>query len=447
MLPFFYICDKIIIGDTMDNSEVINKFNSYVKNCIEDLVTKKQELIANIECAKHLDVVSDKSTIGDLLSLKEYILKLEPKLANDIKILEFFSSKNSLNVPQVRSAYTNVLNIIQKNKVNNIKELDKQIKVIDKTIIEYNNYLNNSRFNTRVIIELVDNSKLSSDEQIIVLSNIAFNMSDNKEIEEKKETSEQVKESDDSMYYELLLNAKNILKKYYDVLANKSPQEMRDIINISQIIGSMNINDVVSFYNEKIVFEGLIYKIKSLVNSLLASIKNNDANKEDLYLELDDAIESLGGIKIDSGGKNDEKEINVYFLLDNVGNPLFSTNYDTGDLSKIDALINKLISVPGEIANGRLVQDTWLEANKIKAYVKNFSDMYCSYLKMTDNKILIIDFAPLNYIYDETSNIVKRNQVRISEIMDIVKDNNEEFNIVQRNFLSSFQDTLTSKGR
>ena len=432
----------------MDNIVVVEKFKSYVRKCISNLSSKRIELVSNIECIKQLDVVSDKSSIEDLLSVKEYILKIEPKLANDFKILEFFSAKNTTNIPQVKSSFNNILLVVNKRKLGDTKELRNHINAIDKTVIQYNNYLNGSRFDTKVIIELLESSELNIEEQIIILSNIAYNMSPSIVKEDKKVVVEEKKVTvDNTMYLDILATAKNILVKYYDVLATKTPQEMRDIINISNIIGSMSIEDVKSYYKKQIVFEGLIYRIKLMVSELTEALKINNSNKDDLYLELEEAIESLNGITLDREGNKDNPNTNILFLIDDNGNPLFTINYDRGELSKIDALLSKLINIPGEIANGRLVQNTWLETNKIKVYVRSFSDMCCAYLKMTDNKILIVDIAPLNDVYSETVNIIRRNQDVINKIMEQVRTNNEELYANQEMFLERLQDSLKGSGR
>ena len=432
----------------METMEIIKKFNNYIRNCIKELNAKKSEITLNIECARQISVISAESSIDELIAIKSYVLRIEPRLLNDYKIIEFFNSKNKTNVPQVNTAVNNILAVINEKRIINTKDLENQIKLIDKTILEYNNYLVGNRFSIKMLFELLENSKMSLEEQIIILSDMALKISPSVEIKQvdNEEKVEPVHDDND-IYLQLLAVGKNILVQYYDVLATKTPQEMRDIINISQIIGGMNMSDVRSFYTEKTIYEGLIYKIKTLVNELSESIRKNGTNKEELYIELEDTIELLKGLTLDVGKVQEPEPVKIYFLLDDSGQPLFTMDYYSGDLSKIDSLITRLANTPGELVNGRPIQDNWLDANKINAYVKSFSDMNCSYLNMSDNKILIIEFASGDQIYSRTVGTIRKNQDRINEIMRMVKGNNAEFDMIQRDFLNNFQDNLTGSGR
>ena len=418
---------------------VIDRFNSIVKKSINELKNNKKELLANIKNAKRIHRISEFSQIPDLLEVKEYMLQTTPTLASDYSVLEYFSNKEEKEIPQVREAFHNIVSSIKSLTDVDCKDLEKRVKSIDLLIAEYTAYLNGEEYDIKHIFNLIESCGISDEEQIIVLSNIAYNMSVDNAKEESKES--------DNKYYIAIDEAKEVLGNYYSILWDNTPQEMKDIINVSQIVGSINIYDVLSFYEERIVFAGLLYKIKYLVNDLEEALKNKSGNKEEIYIELNDCLNSLSSISLENVIEYDHKENNVMFLLDKVGNPLFTTDYDQGDLDKLSSLLNKLLSNPGEIANGRLIQDNWLEANRIKAYIKSFSDMNCSYLKMNDGKILIIDFAPNDEIYDESVNIIKRNQDRIAEIMGLVKANDEGFKIMQEAFLNLFENNLNGQNR
>ena len=422
----------------------ISKFNDYLRKCLKELSIIKEELYSSIEASQKLRLIGNSPSITDLLAVKDFVLQQDSSLEFDYQTIKNFGDNASLVISQVSSSYEKIFTVIKGLKNNNSKDLTDRIKDIDNRIVECNNYISGNNYDTSVIINLLDSSDLSIQEQIDVLVDIAYNISPSRDeiINEEKPMTD-----NNSKYDIVLKEAKEILVNYFGVLIDNSPQEMKDIINVSQIIGSMNLEDVTGFYSEKIVFKGLVYKIKNLIVGLNTALENKQDNKDELYEELIDSITSIRTLTVDNLIELEETTSNVMFLIDKIGNPMFSTSYDQGDLDKIGALITKLVNVPGTITNGRLIQDTWFEANRIKVYVKNFGDMYCSYLKMVDNKILIVDFAPKNSIYDETKSIVKKHYSRILEIIDLVRANDIEFYAVQKLFLEGFQDSINGGGR
>ena len=426
------------------NQNTLDKFNNYLKCCIDDLTKTLAELTKSIAGSIKIKSIQETSSIADLLELKEFVLHSDPSLASEYQIIEYFGDNASLVVPQVSRAKDNIMKVIKTLNGKDVKELEERVKSIETTIKDINNYLNGAKYNVKTISDLVDSSNIQIDEQIEVLTYLAY--SNSPSIEDIKKT-DKPKVSSKTKYDRVLAEAKEILVNYFGVLVDKNAQEMKDIINVSQIVGNMNLSDIASFYSEQTVFEGLVYKIKNLIIDLGDAVKNNQENKDELYSELVDAINSIGTFTVEKVIDLVETPNNILFLLDGIGNPLFSINYDQGELAKVGALVTKLLDASGVITNGRLIQDPWLEANKIKAYVKSFGDMFCSYLKTSDNKILIVDFAPKNTIYDETKNIIKKNYSRILEIMELVRINDVEFYAMQKAFLDDFQNNMNGGGR
>ena len=426
-----------------DISDITKKFGDYIASYISELESKLEK-VSNTKFYEDLKNILKTSTdLEDFLHIEKDILKINPSLKGIFDILNFYYENNASNAPQARKAIENLKNSDLQSKIDVLLQNTEEKSKLEEEIKKCKMILSNNITDWDYYFDLIKKSDLTDEEQIELLSKIAYESTLEKEkvtaIEGEKEESkkeEPKKEyvSTEKMGVELErlreLNRKidSYISKYSSLVNTKTPNQITMYKEVINALGT-NLYDEVGNYKVKeeaiilLTFRAqtLQTDISSVVSSLKSTYEKEDFDMLELYLdELSKIEDLLSGL--DSEITEEEKEVNsngtknVIYLTDENNNPYFSySNLQFEQKLSYKTLLEKISKGLFDYKkhkNGATVLGT--KSNRV--YV-NISGRYgCSYVILNDEYLLVLSLASYQNVYSESLKIESQEEKKIKEL-------------------------------
>lgn len=423
-----------------DISDITKKFGDYIASYISELESKLEK-VSNTKFYEDLKNILKTSTdLEDFLHIEKDILKINPSLKGIFDVLNFYYENNASNAPQARKAIENLKNSGLLSKIDVLSQNTEEKSKLEEEIKKCKMILSNNITDWDYYFDLIKKSDLTDEEQIELLSKIAYESTLEKEKvttkEEDKKEEKPAKEyvSTEKMGVELErlreLNRKinNYIAKYSSLVNNKTPNQITMYKDVINALGT-NLYDEVGNYKVKeeaiilLTFraQALQADISSVVSSLKSTYEKEDFDMLELYLdELSKIEDLLSGL--DSEITEEEKEANsngtknIIYLTDENNNPYFSySNLQFEQKLSYKTLLEKISKGLFDYKkhkNGATVLGT--KSNRV--YV-NISGRYgCSYVILNDEYLLVLSLAPYQNVYSESLKIESQEEKKIKEL-------------------------------
>lgn len=426
-----------------DISDIIKKFGDYIASYISELESKLEK-VSNTKFYEDLKNILKTSTdLEDFLHIEKDILKINPSLKGIFDILNFYYENNASNAPQARKAIENLKNSDLQSKIDVLLQNTEEKSKLEEEIKKCKMILANNITDWDYYFDLIKKSDLTDEEQIELLSKIAYESTLEKEKvtakegekdESKKEEPKKEYVSTEKMGVELErlreLNRKidSYISKYSSLVNTKTPNQITMYKEVINALGT-NLYDEVGNYKVKeeaiilLTFRAqtLQADISSVVSSLKSTYEKEDFDMLELYLdELSKIEDLLSGL--DSEITEEEKEVNsngtknVIYLTDENNNPYFSySNLQFEQKLSYKTLLEKISKGLFDYKkhkNGATVLGT--KSNRV--YV-NISGRYgCSYVILNDEYLLVLSLASYQNVYSESLKIESQEEKKIKKL-------------------------------
>ena len=422
-----------------DISDITKKYGDYIASYISELESKLEK-VSNTKFYEDLKNILRTSTdLEDFLHIEKDILKITPSLKGLFDILNFYYENNASNAPQARKAIENLKNSDLQSKIDALLQNTEEKSKLEEEIKKCKMILANNITDWDYYFELIKRSDLTDEEQIELLSKIAYESTLEKEKVTAKEEKKEEKTAKEYVSTEKLgvelerlreLNRKinNYIAKYSSLVNNKTPNQITTYKDVINALGT-NLYDEVRNYKVKeeaiilLTFrvQTLQYDINSVVSSLKSTYEKEDFDMLELYLDELSKIEDLLST-LDSEITEEEKKVNsnstknVIYLTDKNNNPYFSySDLQFEQKLSYKTLLEKIgkgLFDYKKHKNGATVLGT--KSNRV--YV-NISGKYgCSYVILNDEYLLVLSLASYQNIYSESLKIESQEEKRIREL-------------------------------
>ena len=426
-----------------DISDITKKFGDYIASYISELESKLEK-VSNTKFYEDLKNILKTSTdLEDFLHIEKDILKINPSLKGIFDILNFYYENNASNAPQARKAIENLKNSDLQSKIDVLLQNTEEKSKLEEEIKKCKMILSNNITDWDYYFDLIKKSDLTDEEQIELLSKIAYESTlekekvtakEGKKEESKKEEPKKEYVSTEKMGVELErlreLNRKidSYISKYSSLVNTKTPNQITMYKEVINALGTNLYDDV---GNYKVKEEAIILltfraqtlqtDISSVVSSLKSTYEKEDFDMLELYLdELSKIEDLLSGL--DSEITEEEKEVNsngtknVIYLTDENNNPYFSySNLQFEQKLSYKTLLEKISKGLFDYKkhkNGATVLGT--KSNRV--YV-NISGRYgCSYVILNDEYLLVLSLASYQNVYSESLKIESQEEKKIKEL-------------------------------
>ncbi len=173
----------------------MNKFDSYVKGIRGELEQEKEKLNDRLSKLSQMVELEKEPTAQNVLKAREGLLLLDPTLDNAIRIIDFFSAHNALDVDQVQMALNTITqgDYFEKRVLLESKGKD-QVHQVEEDIQKIGAVLRREKYDFDYFLTLLDKSGLKEQEQLDVLTKEAWD-SCSKTSQKKKRNTPSPKEN------------------------------------------------------------------------------------------------------------------------------------------------------------------------------------------------------------------------------------------------------------
>ena len=417
--------------------------------------------------------------ISNILENQKVLLLLFPQLTSSLQIIKFFWENNAIEIEQVTIALNNLLtDETVKDCLANKEKYQLQVKKLELEIKE----LDEKSLTAKASFILKAN--ITDEEKISILKELAYESCKNATIKEKqKNIDEQKKELKEietlfpeettvkvnqeelnklkEEYLKIKDSIENIISKYYYLINGKDEKyinynrEMARTIKAQESQNNLNLSTlgIDEFQYKDISMTVLILDMLETKQELELQLNNPNITLEDIsdYLNMlkedyDKAL-SLDAI-LTKENPDEEKTTNeIYFLLDESNSPLFDIDkFSKEEKKRSLSLVEKFEKGVHDHEKGKKHTKLQSRRNLFDIYVNKSSNMCVSYIRAKDNKVLILTFAHLNDIYDDSNSIAQNYSSLIENTLKNIENNNNLFLEQQQEFTEQFKVMVAVKG-
>ena len=417
--------------------------------------------------------------ISNILENQKVLLLLFPQLTSSLQIIKFFWENNAIEIEQVTIALNNLLtDETVKDCLANKEKYQLQVKKLELEIKE----LDEKSLTAKASFILKAN--ITDEEKISILKELAYESCKNATIKEKqKNIDEQKKELKEietlfpeettvkvnqeelnklkEEYLKIKDSIENIISKYYYLINGKDEKyinynrEMARTIKAQESQNNLNLSTlgIDEFQYKDISMTVLILDMLETKQELELQLNNPNITLEDIsdYFNMlkedyDKAL-SLDAI-LTKENPDEEKTTNeIYFLLDESNSPFFDMdNFSKDDKKRCQALVEKFEKGVHDHEKGKKHTKLQSRRHKFDIYINKSSNMCVSYIRAKDNKVLILTFAHLNDIYDDSNSIAQNYTSLIKNTLKNIENKNALFLEQQQEFTEQFKTIVAVKG-
>lgn len=476
----------------LETKAAVDKFFEFLNIYITRLDDKLNDIKDKIEFYNKIKNFKDSKNVSSLLSLN--IKDFDEDIRNSINVVKYLIDENTIDVPQFNDAITKIMSSKCISECNEkLEELENMRLELVKKQESATNILNGD-FTDSLVIDLLQYSKLSEEEKVLVLCDVAYSscaaIKEDKKIqdaieledilliddsfiapttiltndESSGELSEEVVDKiDDEFRIEDILNrAKKFYEENYHFIENDSEEVKSarkagyfwiDLLITNSEISNLSINENIGI---------LLYYLKTLINEL------DNANKEYLLNRNSDnltllreksskltEVVSLGeslvkGYSDKFEVTHEEKYASVIYLTDDDENLVFDfkrLGFNSEDKKNVLSIIKKL-------ENSR-VEDDQKGPVPVKGgvdsthnmYVINSSNVKCSYMRLSSDIILVISFRKDDRIFEDSLKYDRRYYEKIEYLKNFANYNPSELLESETVVIDEVNESISSMDR
>ena len=455
------------------------KYEQLIEEQTQGLKRELDNYRAMIKCANILSMPKDdiQKYISNLLENQKSLLLLFPQLTSNVQIINFFWENNALELEQVTIALNNLLTDERvKECLNNKEKYQLQAKKLESEIKE----LDEKSLTAKASFIL--KASITDEEKISILKELAYESCKNATIKEENIIKEKEKESKEietlfpeevtvnvnkeglklkEEYLEIKDSIKSIISKYYYLINGKDEKyinynrEMAKAIKAQESQDNLNLSTlgIDEFQYKDISMTVLLLDMLETKQELELQLNNPNTTLEDIneYFNIlkEDYNKAIALDSILTEEKTEEEKTTneIYFLLDESNSPLFDMNkFSKDDKKRSLSLVEKFGKSIHDYEKGRHHTKLQSRRNLFNIYVNKSSNMCVSYIRAKDNKVLILTFAHLNDIYDDSNSIAQNYTSLIKNTLKNIENKNALFLEQQQEFTEQFKTIVAVKG-
>ena len=448
------------------------KYEKLIEEQLQSLKSELNNYKKRLDIANVLSMPRDniKEYINNLLEQQNLILHFFPELSSNLQIINFFLNNDALEIEQVTIALNNILkNDKVKECIDKKEEYKSQIKRIEHMITD----LNENSLSTKVSFILKTN--ITDEEKISILKDLAYESCMKGTSKEEKEPliepeilfpieNEEEKEkiaSLNKVYSKEKEEIDSLISKNYYLIDGKTSKDLNYVKQMDQIIKNQKEKqstdstylDLKDFEYKNITMTILLIDILEAKKELEKLFKSQDASLEDIEFYYNALKEQYNhALQLDAtllkDKQEEEKTTNdIYFLLDENSNPLFQVDsFSKEDKKRCKSLIEKFEKSIHDYEKGKHHTKLQSRRNLFDIYVNKSSNMCVSYIRAKDNQVLVLTFAHLNDIFDESNSIAQNYNKLIERTLSNIENKNTNFINHQQEFFEQFKTNVEVKG-
>ena len=452
------------------------KYEKLLEEQLQSLKNELNNYKIILDTANVLSMPRDniKEYVYNLLEQQKLILHFFPELSSNLQIINFFLNNNALEIEQVTIALNNILkNDKVKECIDKKEEYKSQIKRIEHTITD----LNENSLSTKVSFILKTN--ITDEEKISILKDLAYESCMKGTFkEEKKEEKEPLIEPEilfpieneeekekitnlKASYSKVKEEIDSLISKNYYLIDGKTSKDLNYIKQMDQIIKKQKEKqstespylDIKDFEYKNITMTILLIDMLEAKQELETLFKKPNASLEDIEFYFNELKEQYSKAQqvdttLTEDIKEEEKETDdIYFLLDENNNPFFQLDkFNKEDKKRCKSLIEKFEKSIHDYEKGKHHTKLQSRRNLFDIYVNKSSNMCVSYIRAKDNQVLVITFAHLNDIFDESNSIAQNYDNLIESTLSNIENKNTNFINHQQEFFEQFKTNVEVKG-
>ena len=277
------------------------------------------------------------------------------------------------------------------------------------------------------------------------------------ENEEEKEKITNLKAS----YSKVKEEIDSLISKNYYLIDGKTSKDLNYIKQMDQIIKKQKEKqstespylDIKDFEYKNITMTILLIDMLEAKQELETLFKKPNASLEDIEFYFNELKEQYSKAQqvdttLTEDIKEEEKETDdIYFLLDENNNPFFQLDkFNKEDKKRCKSLIEKFEKSIHDYEKGKHHTKLQSRRNLFDIYVNKSSNMCVSYIRAKDNQVLVITFAHLNDIFDESNSIAQNYDNLIESTLSNIENKNTNFINHQQEFFEQFKTNVEVKG-
>ena len=457
----------------------LDKYDQLLEEELNHLKVEYDNYKTKIDCVTVLTFSKDDQNqyVLNLLDNQELLLTTFPQLIDQFKILTFFRKNNALELEQVKIAINNILEDEQvKNTIINQSNYQNLVKRIQEQIEELNNASISSKASFILKINIDDEEKVN------ILTQLAYESCQNASLKQQKpkeKTKEELKEEKiepetlfeerdeakieniNNKYFAIKPQIENLLNQYYYLINGKSigtleyTKQLVDIAKVQKEKDSLDLKslNLDEFSYKEVSMTMLILDIIEAKQELEKNLQNPASKQDDIEYYFNALKETyskaliLGEAITKDNLEKTKKTDDIYFLLDENNTPFFQLEkFNKEERKRCLSLMEKFKKHIYDYEKGKT--HTKLKSKKKinDIYINKSSTMCVSYIRAKDNQVLILTFAHLNEIYDDSTRIDQNYAYLIKETLDNINTKNSSFIEQQYQFSEQFKDQIFSKG-
>lgn len=456
------------------------KYEQLIEEQSQELKRELDNYRAMIKSAEILSMPKDdiQKYISNLLENQKTLLLLFPQLISNLQIIKFFLENNALEIEQVSIALNNILTDERvKDCFSNKEKYQLQAKKLESEIKE----LDEKSLSAKASFILKAN--ITDEEKISILKELAYESCKNATTKEEAKLQTQDKESKEietlfseeatvnvneeelkklkEEYLKIKDSIESIISKYYYLIKGKDEKyinynrEMAKAIKAQESKDNLNLSalGIDEFQYKDISMTVLLLDMLETKQELELQLNNTNTTLEDIndYFNIlkEDYNKAIALDSILTEEKiEEEKTTNeIYFLLDESNSPFFDMDkFSKEEKKRSLSLVEKFEKGIHDHEKGKKHTKLQSRRHKFDIYINKSSNMCVSYIRAKDNKVLILTFAHLNNIFDDSNSIAQNYTSLIKNTLKNIESKNALFLEQQEEFTEQFKTIVAIKG-
>ncbi len=451
------------------DERAIAKFKDYLENYARSLKRAISKCESFIDNGQSIIDFKKRPTVDNLLQMRPILSTIDDEIADQIKVINYFVENGVSDIEQVSIAIDKILS--SKALDNYLDDLPNQENLRERQVDELERVkplIEGDDYDFVYMNDLLSQSKLSDEEQIAVLLNETLKRCPKRvdqaeiSVDVASLIGEEEGKRDDvrtlyANYREISDKLNETISKNYRYVEGKNEEQIKAAKAIVDAIKEArrdNVDFNLDDYNY-LDMRMLVYVVEliEMRDALEKEFERDKPNYDDVSLymmELGDVMGEIDETMVEL--EKDEREENgspskVVFFLDDDGNPLFDTSaFKTDDNKRVKMLLDKL-------ENGFYDYDNKTSHAKVRmakktdyhVYCKKSGQMACTYIRVNDDTILLLDIDSATKIYDNAKHIVDKYDDSIKKRLGDIRNNDERVLTASAAFAESFASNLNSE--
>jgi len=376
---------------------------------------------------------------------------LSPEVRDSIRKLEFLQRHNITSAPQYLAAKAQIDSSEEsKNASNQIKQINARVEKAKRNIIINESVIKGEEDSDQLETAL-KSTGLSPRDQVEILKFVIYREC-KKENDRKQENSSSLQEDISVEIEKLKVEINETIEELstfitdnYHYLEGQNKEQLRYKSEIAFAMqgdtGEIDVNEI---KEPKVYFQVLLLSLLAEKANLTYAVKEAvgpDSSSEDLevFRELKDDVRKkveLGHTLIDvitnvDKEKDAAEPSNLIILNDLEGNPVVNfDSFEGNDAKSVEYILKKLEKGHYDHAKGLKHSRVLTDDPRIKEtiYINRKDGIACSYIRLTDEMVLIMACSSIKDIYDKSKRTYVENKDTIELMANLARTDINAFN-------------------